>query len=92
MLVFGLFHGLGLATKLMDLQVSKNGLLVNLIGFNLGVELGQVIVLVVVVTLLNLWRRAASFNAAARYAQHGAHPWPGLFSPASRSQDISPHD
>ncbi len=67
-LVFGLFHGLGLATKLMDLHVSQNGLLVNLIGFNLGVELGQVIVLTVVVTLLNLWRRAASFDAAARYA------------------------
>lgn len=67
-LVFGLFHGMGLATKLMDLAVSQNGLLVNLIGFNIGVELGQVIVLTVVVTLLNLWRHAASFNAAARYA------------------------
>ncbi len=67
-LIFGLFHGLGLATKLMDLHVSQNGLLVNLIGFNLGVELGQVIVLTVVVTLLNLWRRAASFDVAARYA------------------------
>lgn len=67
-LVFGLFHGLGLATKLMDLSVSKNGLLVNLIGFNIGVELGQVIVLTVVVTLLNLWRHLPSFNASARYA------------------------
>lgn len=67
-LVFGLFHGLGLATKLMDLSVSQNGLLTNLIAFNLGVEVGQILVLVVVVTLLNLWRRAASFNATARYA------------------------
>ena len=67
-LVFGLFHGLGLATKLMDLSVSKNGLLANLIGFNIGVELGQVMVLTVVVTLLNLWRHLPSFNATARYA------------------------
>ena len=67
-LVFGLFHGMGLATKLMDLHVSKNGLLTNLIGFNLGVELGQVIVLTVVVTLLNLWRHLPSFNMTARYA------------------------
>ncbi len=67
-LIFGLFHGLGLATKLMDLSVARNGLLTNLIGFNLGVEVGQVIVLTFVVILLNLWRRSAHFDGAARYA------------------------
>src|SRR5262249_10513747 len=51
--VFGLFHGLGLATKVQDLSMSPDGLLVNLIGFNVGVETGQLLVLVVVVTLLN---------------------------------------
>jgi hypothetical protein len=64
-LLFGLFHGLGLATKLMSLNMSKNGLLVNLIGFNVGVELGQVIVLACVVTLLNLWRTSRSFDRSA---------------------------
>lgn len=64
-LVFGLFHGMGLATKLMDLNMSKNGLLVNLIGFNVGVEVGQVIVLACVVTLLNLWRSSRSFERGA---------------------------
>jgi hypothetical protein len=64
-LVFGLFHGLGLATKLQDLGMSDNGLLTNLIGFNVGVEVGQVIVLAVVVTLLNAWRARPSF---ARWA------------------------
>lgn len=67
-LAFGLAHGLGLATKLMDLTVSPNGLLTNLISFNLGVELGQVLVLIVVVTLLNLWRRLPSFAASAFFA------------------------
>jgi hypothetical protein len=67
-LVFGLFHGLGLATKLQDLSVSDNGLLVNLIGFNVGVEVGQVLVLVVVVFLLNLWRRSPAFETGSRYA------------------------
>lgn len=62
---FGLAHGLGLATKLQDLAVSDNGLLVNLIGFNIGVEAGQVVVLAVVVTALNLWRRAPSFGSTA---------------------------
>jgi hypothetical protein len=64
-LAFGLAHGLGLATKLQDLSVSANGLLVNLIGFNVGVEIGQVLVLAVVVFLLNLWRRLPSFEKGA---------------------------
>jgi hypothetical protein len=67
-LLFGLFHGMGLATKLQDLALSEEGLLVNLIGFNLGVEVGQVIVLAIVVTVLNVWRKSASFTAGARYA------------------------
>ena len=67
-LVFGLFHGMGLATKLMSLQVSPNGLLTNLISFNVGVELGQVIVLAAVVFLLNLWRDRASFARGATAA------------------------
>jgi hypothetical protein len=63
--VFGLFHGLGLATKLEDLGVSDNGLLANLISFNIGVEIGQVLVLAVVVTLLNMWRETPSFARRA---------------------------
>ena len=67
-LVFGLFHGLGLATKVRDLGLSDNGLLVNLISFNVGVEVGQVFVLAIVVTLLNLWRTTRSFAPSAFYA------------------------
>lgn len=67
-LVFGLFHGLGLATKLQDLTSSENGLLANLISFNVGVEAGQVLALAVVVTLLNLWRATPSFRKGAVYA------------------------
>jgi len=43
--VFGLFHGLGLATKLQTLVVRDDGLIANLLAFNLGVELGQVVAL-----------------------------------------------
>ncbi len=67
-LVFGLFHGLGLATKVQDLQMSDNGLLANLIAFNVGVEAGQVLVLALVVPLLNAWRARRSFAAGAFYA------------------------
>ena len=67
-LVFGLFHGLGLATKVRDLGLSDDGLLVNLLSFNVGVEVGQVLVLAVVVTLFNLWRSTRSFAPGAFYA------------------------
>lgn len=57
--VFGLFHGLGLATKLQDLGLHVNGLLENLVAFNVGVELGQFSALLVIVLLLRwlMWRR-----------------------------------
>jgi len=50
--IFGLFHGLGLATKLQDLGLAEDGLLPNLISFNIGVELGQLAALVVFVLIL----------------------------------------
>ena len=65
---FGLFHGLGLATKVRDLGLSDDGLLVNLISFNVGVEIGQVLVLAVVVTVFNLWRSTRTFSPGAFYA------------------------
>ncbi|MCC7044300.1 MAG: HupE/UreJ family protein [Acidobacteria bacterium] len=64
-LVFGLFHGLGLATKLQDLTLSSNGLVGNIISFNIGVEIGQVLALTVVLLALTFWRRRAGF---ARHA------------------------
>jgi hypothetical protein len=62
---FGLAHGLGLATKLLQLDPAENGLLANLIGFNVGVEIGQILVLAFVVMLLNLLRQAPGFPAGA---------------------------
>ena len=64
-LVFGLFHGLGLATKVQELALSDNGLVTNLVSFNVGVELGQFTALVGVVGLLVWWRRQASFQRSA---------------------------
>jgi len=63
--VFGLFHGFGLATKLQELSLSDEGLLGNLLAFNLGVEIGQLVALVGIVTLMNLWRYTARFQAQA---------------------------
>ena len=40
---FGLVHGFGLATKLQDLTLSRDGLVANIISFNVGVEIGQLL-------------------------------------------------
>jgi hypothetical protein len=59
--VFGLFHGLGLATKLQEFDMSTNGLAVNLLSFNLGVEIGQVLALSGIFVALTLWRTQTSY-------------------------------
>lgn len=51
-LIFGFCHGFGLATKILDFEVSPEGLVPNLIAFNVGVEIGQLIALAVAVLLL----------------------------------------
>ncbi len=64
-LVFGLFHGLGLATKILDFQVSPEGLVPNLVAFNVGVELGQVLALSMILIAMSYWRRRPSFAGHA---------------------------
>lgn len=67
-LIFGFFHGFGLATKLQDLVTSREGLVPNLISFNVGVETGQVIALSAILIAMTVWRRSASFARSALVA------------------------
>ena len=60
-LIFGLFHGFGLATKLQEFEFDKEGLFVNLLGFNLGVEIGQFLALGIVLLIISFWRRYSSY-------------------------------
>lgn len=64
-LVFGLFHGFGLATKLQELSLAHNGLVTNILSFNVGVEIGQVLALTAVLIALSIWRRQTSFERHA---------------------------
>ena len=64
-LVFGFFHGFGLATKLQAISLSQEGLITNMISFNVGVELGQFAALAVILIAINLWRLSGGFNRHA---------------------------
>jgi len=61
-LIFGLFHGFGLATKLQEFQLPQDGLFINLIAFNLGVELGQFSALIFILLIFSFWRKHHTFN------------------------------
>ena len=64
-LVFGLFHGFGLATKLQDFTLAQNGLVANILSFNVGVEIGQVLALSFVLIAMSYWR---TYNSFLRHA------------------------
>lgn len=64
-LLFGFVHGLGLATKILDFEMSPDGLLPNLIAFNVGVETGQILALSAILIVMNHWRRTRGFPSLA---------------------------
>jgi hypothetical protein len=60
-LLFGLIHGFGLATKIQEYEISSDGLVPNLLAFNAGVEIGQLLALSVILIGMSYWRRTAGF-------------------------------
>jgi hypothetical protein len=60
-LVFGFCHGFGLATKIIDYDISPDGLWPNMIAFNIGVEIGQILALAAILIVMGYWRRTPSF-------------------------------
>lgn len=60
-LIFGLFHGFGLATKLQDFELASQGLVANIVSFNVGVELGQGLALTFILIALTFWRTRSGF-------------------------------
>lgn len=68
-LVFGLFHGFGLATKILDLQMPPDAIIPNLLAFNIGVEIGQVLALSLILIAMGYWRLSKSFQKTAYASQ-----------------------
>ena len=64
-LVFGFLHGFGLASKIIEYNIAPDGLLVNLIAFSLGVELGQLTALALILVFMRQWRALPSFGRQA---------------------------
>lgn len=64
-LLFGFVHGLGLATKLQDFSLAADGLIPNMVAFNVGVELGQLLALGMILVVMRYWRSTASFGRHA---------------------------
>ena len=60
-LVFGLFHGFGLATKLQEFALPQDGLVANIVSFNVGVEVGQALALTGILIALTYWRQSSNF-------------------------------
>lgn len=60
-LIFGFFHGTGLATKILDYDIASEGLLPNLLAFNVGVEIGQILALAVMLIVMGYWRISPKF-------------------------------
>jgi len=60
-LIFGLFHGFGLATKILDFEMARDGLIPNLLAFNVGVEIGQLLALSAILIAMGYWRRTSGF-------------------------------
>lgn len=67
-LIFGLFHGTGLATKILEYDIAEDGLLANLVSFNVGVEVGQLLALAVILIVMGYWRRSPNFLRQATVA------------------------
>ncbi len=65
-LVFGLIHGFGLSTRLQQLPLGDEGVVLNIIAFNVGVEVGQILALSVMLFLLSGWRKSESFGHFTR--------------------------
>ena len=65
---FGLIHGFGLSTRLQQLPLAEDGLVLRILAFNVGVEAGQIAALAIMLFLLSGWRRTESFKHFSRAA------------------------
>ena len=66
--LFGLIHGFGLSTRLQQLPLGHDGLVLRILSFNVGVEVGQILALTAMWLVLSRWRQTASFGKFSKVA------------------------
>ena len=64
----GLIHGLGLSTRLQQLPLNPDDLLMNIISFNVGIEIGQISALAVMLFVIAFFRKKEAFATFAKAA------------------------
>jgi hypothetical protein len=69
--LFGLIHGFGLSTRLQQLPLGEHGLIMRILSFNVGVEIGQIVALLGMVILISSWRKTQSFAKFSTFANGG---------------------
>lgn len=67
----GLIHGFGLSTRLQELPLSEDSLLLNIISFNVGIELGQISALVLMLLVITAWRKSQAFQTFSVISNYG---------------------
>lgn len=67
----GLIHGFGLSTRLQELPLSEESLLLNIISFNVGIELGQISALALMLLLIASWRKSHFFQTFSVITNYG---------------------
>jgi len=60
-LIFGFCHGFGLSSKIIEYNIAEDGLIPNLLAFNVGVEIGQLLALSAILIVMGFWRRSPGF-------------------------------
>ena len=68
---FGLIHGFGLSTRLQQLPLGDDGLVFKILSFNVGVEVGQIVALSIMLAVLMVWRKTASFERFSKASNVG---------------------
>jgi len=66
--VFGLIHGLGLASRVDAMSIPSDNIVLTVLSFNVGVELGQIVALTAVLLALWQWQKATYFKRHAAIA------------------------
>ncbi len=77
---FGLLHGFGLSTRLQQLPLGDDStaMLLRILSFNVGVEVGQIAALTAMLALLAMWRKRPSF-ARFSFAANLAIVYAGVY-------------